>query len=868
MSPPKNAPPARLPEEHIGSPRWRSVVALALAVVLGAVLLNVAAAQYLRHYGTNLGYRMVQAKYGLLEDLHGEAPADWLILGDSSGAHGIVPTEWSSVTGGTTHNLAILANLLVVNDAWMLEEYLDRVGTPKNVVLVHAHDVWRRGYNSALIGQIPRPFGFWSRRAPSLRLKDAHVKKVFLSRFFPLMSQSETLRAHLANGGPDRDIGFSMTEHGWIPGQPHSPGRLKADAERTVKLLRDDVFEMSSHNQRALRVLTRLAESRGFTLYITHAPMLADVARREEFQGYTQTADHRIQHIVGDSEHVVVVPDVVRFPTRSMEAYADHVTPEAAPRYTRQLATLVQEATSRPKAEARTFSPPEGIVLERRRPVEEGAEPVEEGADTVSLLFGGDTSFARGIDQSIRRAGGDPAVVFEQLKPLFDRADLTFLNLECVLSDSPAQPADKTWRIRAPTRHARALAEAGVDLVSVANNHTLDFGEQGFSSTLATLEDVGVDYVGVQYGDAPEQPLTIAKLGDQTFGFLAYTDITKWKPVPESSWKYYWPKPANYDADAIVADIERARGQVDHLIVSLHWGDEYSMTVEDDQRTDARRFIDAGAELIVGHHPHVPRIVEEYQDGLIIYSLGDLLFDKSTPFKSVRNRRRFMVQVDYTSGKRAGVTLHPIHSLDDHIPYPKPDLPVDSWMPGPVDTPWRATDALPSAQVSRTRGASVQPCERWTNSKPTPRNNGYLQWLRPRFACPGDKKRPWETVAVSGDRSAAVYKRAIWAHPHPGGPLTLRFDNVPLGATLGGIAGVPDWPLTLVSSTAPPIELTVSINGEVVQTLSVPYRPGWVPFTIDTGRWQGTPGTVTVAIEGGDTDETGFTFDLMVDAQP
>jgi len=860
----KSSGPSHLPKERISSPSLRRLLVV-LVLVLVVVGVNQGARHYLRYNGTNLGYRMVTAKYDLLDRLAEGEPADWLILGDSSGAHGIVPEDWSSTLGGTTHNLAIVADLLAVNDAWMLGEYLSRVGVPKNVVLVHAHDVWHRGYNSALIGQIPRPWGFWSRRSPSVSLSYTHLRKVALSRFLPLFSESASLQAHIRHLGPDRDLNFAMDRGGWIPGQPHSSDRLRNDAQRTETFIKDNPqFKLSSHNKRALRVLGRYADRQGFNVYVTHAPMLDKIARTSRFRRYTDAADSRIVSQTNAYQNIYAVPDVVSFPFEKLEAYVDHVTPEAAPEYTRRLAKIVDSYRTEnglvgPLPSVRTdFVPPSGIAFER---------PSDD--DTVSLLFGGDTSFARGIDSTIQRYDGNSAAVFEQLKPLFDTVDLTFLNLECVLSDSSAQQAKKRWKIRAPTQHATALARAGVDLVSVANNHTLDFGNQGFSTTLDTLETVGVDYVGVQYGDAPRQPVTIAKLGDQTFGFLAYTDISKWKSVDDDHWQYYWPKPANYRVDAIVADIEAANSQVDHLVISVHWGDEYSMLVEDDQREAAHRFIDAGAELIIGHHPHVPRIIETYKDGLIAYSLGDLLFDKTTPFKTVRNRRRYMLQLDYTAGKRSAVTLHPIHSLDDHIPYPKPDLEVDSWRAAPIETPWRAVDHLDSAVVTRFDGQTAAVCDRWKTGSPEYRDNGYLQWLRPRWSCAGDNDRTWLTVAVSGDRSDEVFKRAIWAHPHKEGPLTLTFDDVPLGSTLGGLGGVPDWPLLLAGSqTSVPIVLRVSIDGEWVQRVEVPYESGWVPFTIDTLRWAGTTATVEVSVEGGSTRETGFTFDLMVDAQP
>ena len=310
-----------------------------LVGVVGAV--NASTNQYLAHYGTNLGYRMVAAKYDLLAAQHGAEPVDWLILGDSSAAHGVVPSAWTEHTGGTSLNLAVVADLLVANDAWMLAEYLEHVGSPKNVVLVHAHDIWRRGYNSALIGQIPRSWGIWSRRAPQIELLEGHTQKAFYSHFLPLMSQSSTLRAHLKNRGPTRTIDLRMTERGWIPGQPHTAERVERDRARTTQRVQEQRFRMSSHNTRALEVLRTLADEHGFQLYITHGPMLDTMAEAEPFQAYVAEADQHVQALVGASDRVTVVPDMVRFPAESMETTIDHVIPSVAPAYTRQLAALV-----------------------------------------------------------------------------------------------------------------------------------------------------------------------------------------------------------------------------------------------------------------------------------------------------------------------------------------------------------------------------------------------------------------------------------------------------------------------------------------------------------------------------------------------
>jgi hypothetical protein len=227
-----------------------------------------------------------------------------------------------------------------------------------------------------------------------------------------------------------------------------------------------------------------------------------------------------------------------------------------------------------------------------------------------------------------------------------------------------------------------------------------------------------------------------------------------------------------------------------------------------------------------------------------------------------------MVQVDYTDGQRSDVTLHPIHSLDDHVPYVQPALDVASWTALPIETVWRAVDALPEAVVVREQAGEIDECDKWSTRPPTARNNGYLQWLRPRWVCDHDRDKPWHTVAVSGDRADGVFKKTIWAHPEQGSTLRLRFDEVPLGGTLGGVMGIPDWPLVLAGKQALPITVSVRVNDGPARTVELPYEAGWTSFSMDTTAWSGTPGTVEVEVTGGAMRETGFGFDLMVDAQP
>jgi poly-gamma-glutamate synthesis protein (capsule biosynthesis protein) len=208
------------------------------------------------------------------------------------------------------------------------------------------------------------------------------------------------------------------------------------------------------------------------------------------------------------------------------------------------------------------------------------------------------------------------------LGPLLQGADLAVANLESVLTRQ-GKPMDKSYLIRAHPLWGQTLVAAGFDLVTLANNHALDFGQVGLEETLSTLRDLDVATVGA--GPSPEaarRPALFDLNGVRVavLGYLA----TRWygsEDVPASD-QLAWANP-----DALQADVRAVRDQVDLVVVLLHAGTEYASIPSPDQVNIAHAAIDAGADLVAGHHSHVTQTVERYRDGLIVYGLGDALFD-------------------------------------------------------------------------------------------------------------------------------------------------------------------------------------------------------------------------------------------------
>jgi len=486
------------------------------------------------------------------------------------------------------------------------------------------------------------------------------------------------------------------------------------------------------------------------------------------------------------------------------------------------------------------------------------------GKEPVELIFGGDVSYARGVASVIRKRGkGDPGSMLAPLAPVLSGADLALVNLESVAAPADLAPAAaKKYLLRADPAHFTALPRAGIDAVTLANNHVLDYGRPAVLQTLEALRLNGVAPLGLRHGPAAAQEPLLAEVGKVRFALLAYN--AKGYGAPRD----FFPRPFDYDRAQIRRDIQAARARADHVVVTVHWGDEYDLQFSPRQQEEGRLFIDAGAILVVGHHPHVPQGVEEYGGGLVAYSLGNLLFDMISNYKVERTRRSFLLTTTFDRQRLLSWKLLPIQADRYFRPKITPTVDVESFVLPPPRTTFRFSSALATLQARRLVGEATQPCATWKKRAPV-RENQYMQWFAPRWACPDDAAQPWLTVAVTSERSGGVLRRGLWAHPHAGGPLQLSFPAVPLTASLAGHVGVPDYPLTLVPAGTPPARLTVRLAGEELPLLEqpIPFVAGWMPLRVDTARFAGATREVTVEVSGPLATEHGLVFDLLTEQQ-
>ncbi len=260
----------------------------------------------------------------------------------------------------------------------------------------------------------------------------------------------------------------------------------------------------------------------------------------------------------------------------------------------------------------------------------------------ATLLFVGDIMLSREIGKIIEREGVDfPCTL---IKDTTNSADITFGNLENPVSVR-GENVGSIYSFRALPETLLGLKNAGFDIVSIANNHIFDYGEDALLDTLGHLYSYGIIPVGAgkTHMDA-HAPYIVTKNGIR-FGFLAYSEFAEHVSAVRAS-----PNVAGFNPKSMQYDIAKAKQEygADYVIVSVHWGEEYKKEENDAQKEIAHMLIDGGANFVIGHHPHVVQSIEEYKGGVIAYSLGNFVFDQNF---SKDTREGLMLEIEVEKEK-------------------------------------------------------------------------------------------------------------------------------------------------------------------------------------------------------------------------
>ena len=241
----------------------------------------------------------------------------------------------------------------------------------------------------------------------------------------------------------------------------------------------------------------------------------------------------------------------------------------------------------------------------------------------ATLVFAGDVYFSDYVLANYNQSGIS-AVLSEPLRNELSGADITMLNNEFPYSTRGTKAPDKQFTFRIDPSYVSILKESGTDIVTLANNHVLDYGTDALTDTFQTLDDAGIAYAGAGNSLERASRLITKKAGGRTFGFLAASRV-----FPVVSWNVENAQPgvfSAYDPSRLTAAVSEARKKCDFLCVYVHWGIERSTQPEAYQVSMAHALIDAGADAVIGAHPHVLQGVEYYKEKPVFYSLGNFIF--------------------------------------------------------------------------------------------------------------------------------------------------------------------------------------------------------------------------------------------------
>jgi len=240
--------------------------------------------------------------------------------------------------------------------------------------------------------------------------------------------------------------------------------------------------------------------------------------------------------------------------------------------------------------------------------------------DRITVAVVGDVMPGHRALEFMARYG--PGYFFEKTRAIISSADIAFCNLEAPVTSSGAPCQEKDYIFKAPPEAARGLAYAGFDIVSLANNHSLDMGEEGLYETMEHLREHGIKWVGAGRNMKEARSAKFIDVKGRRVAFLAYSNT-----LPKSFYAAHNRGGTAFGrTDFVKSDVKKAKGESDFVVVSFHWGRELETTPADYQLELAHLSVESGADLVIGHHSHLIQGLELYKGGLIAYSLGNFVF--------------------------------------------------------------------------------------------------------------------------------------------------------------------------------------------------------------------------------------------------
>lgn len=298
----------------------------------------------------------------------------------------------------------------------------------------------------------------------------------------------------------------------------------------------------------------------------------------------------------------------------------------------------------------------------------------------LKLLFLGDMMFDRGVRAQINAHGFE--YVFGASTSTIAAHDITIANLEGPVTSNISATmtaggkAIPGFQFTFPIKTAAALKNAGIDIVSLANNHTLNFGQKGLNETRNELVKANISFFG-----SPSNTSALMATTTCTHDFYD-NNVDKKSNSKENTAKSNpekmcigiigWHEFAHANNSAVIENIKNLRSKVDYLVVFPHWGVEYEYGPTEEQRAFAHAWIDAGADAVIGAHPHVVETIESYKNKMIFYSLGNFIFDQYFSFETTHGIGVSvdLIKVDTGTSTSATYSVIPFSSVGSKVSVP------------------------------------------------------------------------------------------------------------------------------------------------------------------------------------------------------
>ncbi len=273
---------------------------------------------------------------------------------------------------------------------------------------------------------------------------------------------------------------------------------------------------------------------------------------------------------------------------------------------------------------------------------------------TIHLGFAGDINLderALTMKYMRQKRKGITGAIDKRLIQRMKQMDYMVLNNEFAISDRGEPMPGKAYTFCAPPKNTKILSRMGVDAVSLANNHVYDYGKQAFLDTLHALKKEGIAYTGAGKNRQEAKKPVYFKCKGKNIAIIAATRAEKYILTPEAG----SDSPGvfrTYDPAEYVKAIRKAKKKADIVIAFVHWGTEYSVTLEEAQKEQGRMYIDAGADVVVGAHTHCMQGVGYYKNKPIFYSLGNFWFNERTLYTT-------LLQIDITEDGNVKASMIP-----------------------------------------------------------------------------------------------------------------------------------------------------------------------------------------------------------------